>query len=112
MALKTRRTNGVTIFEPIGNHTYGSTDFDLKSIITNSLEVGDMKFLINLSGINKIDSTGIGEIVLIHQLIEQKRGILKLCNLSNEISSLMKMTRLNVKFEIFQTESKALGSFT
>lgn len=112
MALKKRQSNGITIVEPIGNHTFGSKDFDLKTSIENALNAGDKKFVLNLKGIYKMDSSGLGELVLVHQMVEQKRGQLKLCDLTNAISSMIKLTRLNVKFQIFQNESKALESYT
>ena len=111
MALKTRKSNGVTILEPIGNYTFGKKDFNLKTVFTQELGSGAKNFVINLSGINKMDSSGLGELVLIHQMVSQKRGVLKLCDLSKEIGALIKMTNLNIKFEVFQTESRAVSSF-
>src|SRR5210317_1713551 len=98
MALKTRRSNGVLIIEPIGNHTFGSKDFDLKTSMANALNAGDKKFVLNLKGIYKMDSSGLGELVLIHKMVDQKRGFLKLCDLTNAVYSMIKLTRLNVKF--------------
>jgi anti-sigma B factor antagonist len=111
MALKTRRSNGVIILEPVGYHIYGSKDFDLKTSVANALTSGDKNFVITLSGIRKMDSSGLGELVLIHQMVEKRGGILKLCDLTKEISSIIKLTKLNVRFQIFPNESKAMASF-
>ena len=112
MALKKRQTNGVTILEPIGSHTYGSKDFDLKETIKETLGAGVKKFIVNMGGIHNMDSSGLGELVLIHQMFNQKNGILKLSDLTNEVSSNIKLTRLNVKFDVFHDEAKAIRSFT
>ena len=111
MALQKRQSNGITILEPIGNHTYRSDDFNLKSTVSKAIDEGVKKFVINLSGIRKMDSSGLGELVLIHQMIYQEHGMVKLCSLTKEISSLINLTKLNVKFESFNTESSAINSF-
>ncbi len=67
--------------------------------------------LVNFEGINYLDSTGIGELVgYMNKFVENKRH-LKILRPHERIRKLLKITKLDTIFEIYEDENEALQAF-
>lgn len=78
----------------------------LKSII----EKGKGLVLIDLSGLNFMDSSGCSVLISAFKSVRGKNGRLVLTSLTAEIQSLIELTRLNEIFEIFADTDAAFAS--
>jgi anti-sigma B factor antagonist len=67
--------------------------------------------LLDLAGVDFIDSCGLGELVASQISVEKKGGQLKLVGLSATLRELFATTRLTSVFNIFETEAEAIESF-
>jgi anti-sigma B factor antagonist len=65
----------------------------------------------NLAGVDFIDSTGLGALVMCATTVRRNGGIVKLVNLNKRNIELLVMTRLATAFEIFTDEQDAVNSF-
>lgn len=106
-----RQIGGVTIIDMVGRITLGEGSTLLRDLVRQNLEAGHKKIVINMAGINYIDSTGLGELVSAYRLVKSQDGELKLMNLNKKVSDLLQITRLYAVFDIHNDEGQALASF-
>jgi anti-anti-sigma factor len=67
--------------------------------------------IINFSGVNHIDSSGLGILVEILKHVKAYGGRLKLTNLSPKIKSMFEIIKFDKIFDIVSDEDGALASF-
>ena len=65
----------------------------------------------NLAGVDYIDSTGLGALVMCATTVRKIGGNVKLVNLNRRNIELLVMTRLATSFEIFTDERDAVSSY-
>jgi anti-sigma B factor antagonist len=107
----TREADGVTVIDLEGRVTLGEGSATLRALIRESLAKGRLKFLINLAGVNYIDSSGLGELVSGYRAVKARGGELKLMNLTKKVNDLLRVTKLYTVFDIHQDEAAAVASF-
>lgn len=106
-----REIGGVIIIDMVGRITLGEGSTLLRDLVRQNLETGHKKIVINMAGINYIDSTGLGELVSAYRLVKSQDGELKLMNLNKKVSDLLQITRLYAVFDIHNDEGQAVASF-
>lgn len=67
--------------------------------------------LLNLSGVHRLDSGGLGMLVLLHQFVGAGFCQLKICGADPQISELITLTKLNTLLDLYATENDAIASF-
>ncbi|MGE3776172.1 MAG: STAS domain-containing protein [Pirellulaceae bacterium] len=70
------------------------------------------KMVLNFQGVQFMSSAMIGKLVLLSKKCKNDQVVLKMCNISANVLEVFKITKLNKVFEIFDTEDKAIKSFT
>lgn len=110
MLLNARRLDDVVILDLSGRITIGDGTLILRSNIRKLLEGGDRKFVLNLSDVDYIDSSGLGELVTAFTTVRNQGGELKLVNLTKRVRDLLQITKLLTVFESFNSESEAIKS--
>lgn len=107
-----RRVGNVTILDLKGRVRMDGGAVELHKAIRSLLEEGKTQILLNLSGVTHIDSTGLGELISIHISVGNKGGEIKLSHLTERLRDLMTITKLVTVFDVHDSESEALASFT
>jgi len=106
--------------DKIGNVMVVSFDLDNKINVTVSqkikVEVTKLiaphsKLVMNLEGINYIDSTGFGMLLSILRTCKSNQSLLKLCNISPEVMELVKLLQLQTVFDIQNSVNECIKSF-
>ena len=110
MVLNARRLDDVVILDLSGRITMGEGTLIVRERIKKLLDAGDRKFLLNLSDVDYIDSSGLGELVTSFTTVRNQGGQLKLLNLTRRVQDLLQITKLLTVFEVFDSESEALKS--
>jgi anti-anti-sigma factor len=64
--------------------------------------------VLNLEGVEFLDSSGISMLVAMHNVMASKQGTLRLCGLSPHITRLLKIVNLSSFFAIYPMEREAL----
>jgi anti-sigma B factor antagonist len=108
MVLNARRLDDVVIMDLSGRITMGEGTLIVRERIKKLLDAGDRKFLLNLSDVDYIDSSGLGELVTSFTTVRNQGGQLKLLNLTRRVQDLLQITKLLTVFEVFDSESEAL----
>lgn len=111
MQTKTREVGDVVVIDVSGRITLGEGNVMLRDIVRELVEKENKQIVLNLSEVNYIDSSGMGELVKTHTTIRNKGGQLKLVNLNKRVSDLLHMTRLSSVFDIHDNEAAAISSF-
>jgi anti-sigma B factor antagonist len=89
----------------------GEGSIALRDAIRGLAGEGKKKVLLNLAGVNYVDSSGIGELIANYTTISRQGGQLKLLNLTDRIQNLLVITKLLTVFDAYDNEAVALKSF-
>ena len=113
MSLKidTREVAHVTILDITGRIVLGDEIGDLRDAIHNLVADGKKKIILNLAGVEYIDSSGVGELVSSYTTVRNAGGELKLLNLTQKVQDVLYVTKLYTVFDIRDDEFTAVKSF-
>jgi anti-sigma B factor antagonist len=112
VSIETRKTDSdVVVMDIAGKLSAGEAGLNFRGVFQRCVTEGSEKFLINLSGVSYIDSSGLGELITSHNSLRNRGGGVKLLNPTKRIRDLLQMTKLLGVFEIFEDETAALQSF-
>ena len=112
MEIQERTLQDVVVLDLTGKLTIGEGDELLKERISNLIQQGHRKLLLNLEGVPYVDSAGLGEIVRTYTTVSRQGGELKLVNLTKRITDLLAITKLLTVFETYEAEDEAVKSFS
>lgn len=110
MELKWSEQNDVRILELSGR-------FDAYEVpavsdwIGEHIDADHVKVVINLHGVNFIDSTALATLVKGMKHCRQQGGDLHLCNLDQAVRIIFELTRLDKAFNIYDSVDAATGAF-
>ncbi len=105
------KTDSVTLLSLKGTIVAGKDSETLSEMVTQFLEAGETRILLDLAQVNFIDSTGIGAIIRVHSAAMRKGAWVKLLHLTKRVYDVLQITRLSSVFEIYDDLGKALASF-
>lgn len=111
LEIRERIVGDVTVLDLIGKITIGEGSVQLRDAVSQLLEAGRNRIILNLGGVSYVDSSGIGELVSRYTTTKNTGGKLKLLNLPKKIKDLLMITKLLTVFEIYEDEQSALESF-
>lgn len=77
-------------------------------VLANS---GQKKYLLNLAGVEFIDSYGIGELARCYATVRRVGGEMRLAQLSKKVHGTLQITNLDTLFEIHSEEKAAVQAF-
>jgi anti-sigma B factor antagonist len=108
----TKRTEGdVMIVSCEGSIALGATANQFRAVLREVLTSGAKKLLLDLGGVNYVDSTGIGEMVGAFNLAMELGAGIKLVRVPRKVQTVLDVTRLSTVFESLPTVEEALGRF-
>ncbi len=111
LQITTRELGRVIVVDVVGRMTVSEGRTQLRDTIYMLSGGGHKRFLVNLAGVDHVDSDGMGELVRCYTTVRQRGGEMKLVRLNKRVEDLLQMTRLNTLFEIYVEEPVALRSF-
>ena len=106
-----REREGITILDLKGRITVGSEATALREKVAQDSAAGSVNLVLNLAGVDYIDSTGLGALVMCATSLRKSGGNVKLLDLNRRNIELLVMTKLETVFEIFTDEQDAVNSY-
>ena len=106
-----REREGVVILELKGRITVGKEAGALRDKVSALNEAGTRNIVLDLAGVDYIDSTGLGALVMCCTSLRRNGGNMRLLNLNRRNIELLVMTKLATVFEIFTDEQDAVNSY-
>jgi anti-sigma B factor antagonist len=112
MNINERAVQGVTILHLNGTLALGAGAGVLRDKMRALVREGRRDFLLDLSQVGSIDSTGISELIGAYTTAKKAGGSVKFVNVTKFIHDLLAITKLLLVFELFTNEADALRSFS
>lgn len=106
-----RNADGIYLLALRGRLVLGDESSGFRSAVENLLSSGATKIVVNLAGVNYVDSAGLGALIEAHRNAKAKGGHLKLSNLGPKFKQALELARLLAIFETFPTDAAALAAF-
>ena len=111
MDINVRKRSQVQVLQLKGQLRLGDAVDDLQRTITESLAEGDTRFVINLSEVPMIDSSGIGVLVRFLTSAKKRGGNVKLVNLSSFAQKTLRVVGVLGLFDVYEDDDQAVASF-
>lgn len=108
LEIQQREHEGVVILELKGRITVGPEATMLRDRVGAA---PSKKVVLNLAGVDYIDSTGLGALVMCSTGLRKQGGDVKLLNLNKRQLELLVITKLATVFDLFTDEQDAINSF-
>jgi anti-sigma B factor antagonist len=83
-------------------------DLPLRDLITRLLGEGQRHFVLHVSGVDYIDSSGLGQLITIWTSVRNKGGYMTVLNPTKRVRRLLEITRLTTVFQIVEKENEAI----
>jgi anti-sigma B factor antagonist len=109
-SIKIREAGTVSLLDVSGRLTSFETGA-LRDSISRLLKQGRRDIVLNLGGLEYLDSSGIGELARVYVTVVKQNGQMKVVGLSSKIEEVLKITQLYQVFPEFPDEEAALKSF-
>jgi anti-anti-sigma factor len=107
--VREREVDGVIVLSVV-RELKGVVEATLKERIDHLVSKGSKKILIDLDGLPYMDSTDLGRLIRCHLSVRRVGGRVRICNISDKVRELLKLTRLDTVLDLYHTEEEALAS--
>jgi anti-sigma B factor antagonist len=106
-----REVGDVAVIDFSGKITLGEGSSVVRKMVRELVAAGRTKILLDLSDVDYIDSSGIGEMVAAYTAVRSANGELKLVHLTRRVHDILQITRLFTVFDVQADEASAMRSF-
>ena len=110
LRLSTRTVDGAMIVDCEGRLVFGEESASLRDNVKNLISQNN-HIVLNLGGVNYIDSGGLGTLVALYTTARNAGGAIKLAALTQRVGDLLQVTKLLTVFEVFDNVEEAVKSF-
>jgi len=110
LKMNTRVVGGIPVLECHGRIVFGEESSALRESVHRLVEENS-RLVLNLGGVNYIDSGGLGTLVALYTSGKRNGSTIKLASLTQRVDDLMQVTKLLTVFEVYDNEQSALESF-
>lgn len=111
MRITERTSDDVNVLDLDGRMTRNDGYGVLKPRVSELVTEGRRRFLLNLTAVPYLDSSGVGELISVFISVRNNGGVLKLAGPTDRVAELLTVAKLDTVFEVFDSESSALDSF-
>jgi anti-sigma B factor antagonist len=106
-----REQDGISILQLKGRLTLGPEDTLLNDEIEHTLLMRRFRVVIDLGGVDKMDSAGLGTLLSARAELQRAGGGVALANLNSAQMKALRVAKLETVFEVFGSELDAINSF-
>lgn len=111
MNIDVKDKNGVNVIFVKGNLMGGEETIAVHEKVKKLVEQGKKKFVIDLSKVKWMNSSGLGTMMGCLTSIKNGSGELRLCGVTEKVKSLFMITKLITLFETYDSVEEAVDSF-
>ena len=112
--LEIRRTliePNIVVVEIVGRITLGGESRQIEWLVGDLVSENQTKIVFDITGVNQVDSTGVGIIVMCSGKLKKAGGELRLAGAKPAVENVLKMTRVDSIVSLYPTTAAALESF-
>jgi anti-sigma B factor antagonist len=113
MALRITRggKEGISVLELDGRLTFGPEDIEMNDEIRHAIAARRVRLVIDLGGVDQIDSAGLGTLLYARAELRRAGGGLALANLRPGHLQTLLVAKLETVFDVFESQQDAVNSF-
>ncbi|MEM8932367.1 MAG: STAS domain-containing protein [Acidobacteriota bacterium] len=111
MNIDVRQVDDVIVVEMQGRLIAGTGDVVLQQAMNVLVADDHRKILLDLSGVRRIDSAGIGELMASMKLAERFGCDVRLLNVTGQVLEILKLSQLLPLLNVYHDEDEALAAF-
>jgi anti-sigma B factor antagonist len=105
------KLGAVIIVDLRGRLVTGVGDELLREVTNELLAEGWKRILFNMTGVSKIDSSGIGELVAGIKLAERFESSVKVLLSGGRVRDVLELSQLLPRLDVYEVEAEAVESF-
>lgn len=110
MKITNRQIQDISVVELEGKMTIGGGDSQLRQTIADLVASGHTRIVLDFSKVTKIDSSGLGELVMSYSRLSNIGGKLTFAALPRDLEGIFKITQLISVFEMYPSVSEAVSA--
>lgn len=110
MDIEVTRSAEITVVAPDGDLDMSAAD-KMKRTLTELVDKGGRKLLVDLARVTYVDSSGLGALVAAMKHARAAGGDLRLCAMQDDVRAIFEMTRLIKAVTVHATRPEALGAW-
>lgn len=111
MNIDIKDQDGILILSVKGNLMGGQETLQIHEKVKELVEQGNKKFVIDLSKVKWMNSSGLGTMMGCLTSIKNGSGELKICGVTEKVKSLFMITKLITLFDSYDSVEEAVDSF-
>lgn len=111
MEVDVRKVEDVILVDLEGRLVAGTGAEHLKEVFNEILGAGWSRIVLNLSGVSKIDSAGIGELVDGVRLGQRFEASVKLLHVKGQVREVLALSQLLPILDVYYSEEDAIAAF-
>lgn len=111
MQVDVRNAEGVIIVDLTGRLVAGTGDVVLQEVMNELLAAKWNRIVLNMSGVSRIDSAGIGELVTGIRLAERFDATVKLLLPGGRVRDVLELSQILPLIDVYENEQEAIASF-
>ncbi len=109
--IREKEVEGVIVLS-VDRALKGTGEISLKERIDELVAEGRLQILVDMQDVPYVDSAELGRLIRAHLSVRKAGGRVRLCNVSDRVLSLLKITHLDTVLDLYSTEEEALAAFT
>lgn len=106
-----QHADGPTVVALTGRMTLGSSLSVVESQVRAAINGGVLKMVFDMTGVELVDSAGLGMLIHIYGSLRSRGGTLRLCGVAPRVLSLLELTNMNTLLPIDATLDASLAAF-
>ncbi len=107
MEIKIRRSSTIYIIDVSGDMDMYNA-YKVKNLVNKMIEKNIQNFIINMEGVNYIDSSGIGALIYVHSELKKRNMKFRIANIRGTVKKVIELTKLMGYFKITDTVENAI----
>lgn len=108
MDLETKKSDDLVFLKPLKQNIDATASTQFKARVMDLINQGNNFFLLDLSEVEFVDSSGLGAMISILKTLKLNNGDIVLCDLNSAVLNLFNLTRMNNVFKICKDEKEGL----
>jgi anti-sigma B factor antagonist len=110
MDIEVTKSGAISVVAPQSDLDMAAAD-QMKRTLTDLVDKGSRKLLIDLDHVGYVDSSGLGALVASMKHARAAGGDMRLCGLQDDVRAIFEMTRLVKAITVHASRAEALGAW-
>ncbi len=111
MNIETKKVNDVLVVKPVEKRLDAKVAVSFKESMVEFINTGSNLIVLDLSGVDFVDSSGLGAIVSSLKVLGRK-GDIVISGVGTSVLQMFSLTRMDKVFKMFSTQEEALQAIS